>query len=45
MPRTAEGRDAMGEASKDALRVGFDGSLKLGIDDIRKLWAPPYMPG
>ena len=29
MPRTAEGRDAMGEASKDALRVGFDGSLKL----------------
>ena len=29
MPRTAEGRDAMGEASRDALRVGFDGSLKL----------------
>ncbi len=29
MPRTAEGRDAMGEASTDALRVGFDGSLKL----------------
>jgi len=29
MPRTAEGRDAMGEASKEALRVGFDGSLKL----------------
>lgn len=29
MPRTAEGRDAMGEAGKDALRVGFDGSLKL----------------
>ena len=29
MPRTAEGRDAMAEASKDALRVGFDGSLKL----------------
>ena len=29
MPVTAEGRDAMGEASKDALRVGFDGSLKL----------------
>ena len=29
MPRTAEGRDAMGEASKDALRVGFDGSIKL----------------
>ena len=29
MPRMAEGRDAMGEASKDALRVGFDGSLKL----------------
>jgi len=29
MPRTAEGRDAMGEASKDALRVGFDGTLKL----------------
>ena len=29
MPRTAEGREAMGEASKDALRVGFDGSLKL----------------
>lgn len=29
MPRTAEGRDAMGEAGRDALRVGFDGSLKL----------------
>jgi len=29
MPRTTEGRDAMGEAGKDALRVGFDGSLKL----------------
>ena len=29
MPRTAEGRDAMGEAGKDALRVDFDGSLKL----------------
>jgi len=29
MPRTAEGRDAMGEASRDALRVGFDGALKL----------------
>ncbi len=29
MPRTAEGRDAMGEGSKDALRLGFDGSLKL----------------
>jgi hypothetical protein len=29
MPRTAEGRDAMGEGGKDALRVGFDGSLKL----------------
>ena len=29
MPRTAEGKDAMGEARKDALRVGFDGSLKL----------------
>jgi len=29
MPRTAEGRDAMGEAGKDALQVGFDGSLKL----------------
>ena len=29
MPRTAEGRDAMGEAEKDTLRVGFDGSIKL----------------
>jgi len=29
MPRTAEGKDAMGEASKDALRVGFDGSIEL----------------
>lgn len=29
MPRTAEGRDALGEAGMDALRVGFDGSLKL----------------
>jgi len=29
MPRTAEGGDAMGEAGKDALRVDFDGSLKL----------------
>ena len=29
MPRTAEGRDAMGEAGKDALRVDFDGSIKL----------------
>ena len=29
MPWTAEGGDAMGEASKDALRVSFDGSLKL----------------
>jgi len=29
MPRTAEGADAMGEVSKDFLRVGFDGSLKL----------------
>ena len=29
MPRTAEGETAMGEAGKDALRVGFDGSLKL----------------
>ena len=29
MPWTAEGRDAMGEVGKDALRVGFDGSLKL----------------
>ena len=29
MPRTTEGRDAMGEAGKDAVRVGFDGSLKL----------------
>ena len=29
MPRTAEGRDAMGEADKEALRVGLDGSLKL----------------
>jgi len=29
MPRTAEGRDAMGEARRDALRVSFDGSLRL----------------
>jgi len=29
MPRTAEGRNAVGEGEKDALRVGFDGSLKL----------------
>jgi DDE family transposase len=29
MPRTAEGRDVMGEAGQDALRVGFDVSLKL----------------
>ena len=29
MPRMAKGKDAMGEAGKDALRVGFDGSLKL----------------
>jgi hypothetical protein len=29
MLRMAEGRDVMGEASKDALRVGFDGLLKL----------------
>ena len=29
MPRTAESREAMGEASKDALRVGFDKSTKL----------------
>ncbi len=29
MPRTAEGRNAVGEGRKDALRVGFDGSLKL----------------
>jgi hypothetical protein len=29
MPRTAESRDAMGEAGQDALRVGFDGSIKL----------------
>lgn len=29
MPRTAEGGNAMGEAGKDALRVKFDGSIKL----------------
>ena len=29
MPWTAEGGNAMGEAGKDALRVGFDGSIKL----------------
>ena len=29
MPRTAEGRAAMGEDGKDAPRVGFDGSIKL----------------
>ena len=29
MPGTAEGRDAMGEAGRDAVRVGFDGSIKL----------------
>jgi hypothetical protein len=29
MSRTVEGGNAMGEASKDALRVGFDGSIKL----------------
>ena len=29
MPRTAEGGNAMGEAGKDALRMGFDGSIKL----------------
>ena len=29
MPRTAEGEIAVGEVRKDALRVGFDGSLKL----------------
>jgi hypothetical protein len=29
MPRTAKCESAMGEAGKDALRVGFDGSLKL----------------
>ena len=31
MPRTAEGEDAMGEAGKDALRVDFDGSVKLEV--------------
>ncbi len=31
MPGRAEGRDAMGEASKDALGVAFDGSIKLGF--------------
>ena len=29
MPRTVESRDAMGEAGRDALCVGFDGALKL----------------
>ncbi len=29
MPRTAEGEIAVGQAGKDALRVGFDGSVKL----------------
>jgi len=29
MPRTAEGGNAMAEGGKDALRVGFDGSIKL----------------
>jgi len=29
MPRTAEGENAMGEGGRDALRVGFAGSLKL----------------
>jgi hypothetical protein len=29
MPRTAEGGSAMGESGKDALRVGFDASLKI----------------
>jgi len=29
MPGTAEGGNAMGEAGKGALRVGFDGSIKL----------------
>ena len=29
MPRTAEGGNAMGEVGTDALRVGFDGSIKL----------------
>ena len=31
MPRTVKGGIAMGEAGKDALRVRFDGSLKLGF--------------
>jgi len=35
MPRTAEGRDAMGEAGKDALRVDFDGSIKLEFHGSR----------
>ena len=29
MPRTAKGKNPMGEGGKEALRVGFDGSLKL----------------
>jgi len=29
MPWTAEGRNAVGEAGKGALRMGFDGSLKI----------------
>ena len=29
MPWTVEGRNVVGEAGKDALRVGFDGTLKL----------------
>ena len=29
MPRTAKGKNPMGESGMDALRVDFDGSLKL----------------
>ena len=36
MRRTAEGRDAMREAGKDALRVAFYGS-DLSDDGLRKL--------
>ena len=35
MSRTTEGRDAMGEGGKDALRVGFDGSVKLEFHGSR----------
>ncbi len=35
MPRTPAGRDAMGEDSRDALRVGFDGALKLEFHGSR----------